>query len=74
MECGSGHIERTEAFLFSADETFDVGSEFGSPVTTDYGSRKFTGTVERVELELGLDDHSHLIRPGDRVHLATGIQ
>lgn len=74
VECGSGHIEQTEAFLFSADETFDVGNEFGSPVTADYGARKFTGTVEWVELELGLDDHSHLIRPEDRINLAMGIQ
>ena len=33
---GDGRIEQTEAFLFSADETCDVGDEFGSPVTTDY--------------------------------------
>ncbi len=30
---GDGRIEQTEAFLFSADETCDVGDEFGSPVT-----------------------------------------
>ncbi len=39
---GEGRIEQTEAFLFSADETCDVGDEYGSPVTTDYsrsGSR-----------------------------------
>ena len=30
---GDGRIEQTEAFLFSADETCDVGNEFGSPVT-----------------------------------------
>lgn len=74
VECGSGHIEQTEAFLFSADETLDIGTEFGSPVTADYGARKFTGTVDRVELELGLDDHGHLIRPEDRINLAMGIQ
>ena len=37
---GSGHIERTEAFLFSADETCDVGDEYGSPVTHDYAQRR----------------------------------
>jgi arylsulfatase len=74
VECGSGHVEQTEAFLFSADETCDVGNEFGSPVTTDYGQRKFSGEVEWVELELGLDDHNHLIRPEDRVNLAMGLQ
>jgi arylsulfatase len=71
---GDGRIEQTEAFLFSADETCDVGNEFGSPVTTDYGQKKFSGEVEWVEIELGLDDHNHLIRPEDRVSLAMGIQ
>ena len=67
-------IEQTEAFLFSADETCDVGDEYGSPVTTDYTQRAFTGEVEWVEIDLGLDDHNHLIKPEDRVNLAMGIQ
>jgi arylsulfatase len=71
---GDGRIDQTEAFLFSADETCDVGGEFGSPVTTDYGRRKFTGEVKWVELELGLDDHNHLIEPEDRVNLAMAFQ
>ena len=71
---GSGHIERTEAFLFSADETCDVGDEYGSPVTHDYCQDTFSGEVEWVEIDLGLDDHNHLIRPEDRVNLAMGLQ
>jgi arylsulfatase len=71
---GEGRIDQTEAFLFSADETCDVGNEFGSPVTKDYGARKFNGTVQWVEIELGLDDHSHLIKPEDRLNLAMAIQ
>jgi arylsulfatase len=71
---GEGRIEQTEAFLFSADETCDVGDEFGSPVTTDYGEKTFTGEVKWVEIELGDDDHNHLIKPEDRLHLAMGIQ
>jgi len=74
VACGEGRIEQTEAFLFSADETCDVGDEFGSPVTTDYGRKKFSGEVEWVEIELGLDDHNHLIKPEDRVSVAMGIQ
>jgi hypothetical protein len=65
---------RTEAFLFSADETCDVGNEFGSPVATDYGQRKFSGEVQWVEIDLGLDDHNHMIKPEDRVQLAMAIQ
>jgi arylsulfatase A-like enzyme len=74
IAAGSGHIERTEAFLFSADETFDLGNEFGSPVTTDYACRKFTGKVNWVELDVGGDSHDHLIRPEDRVNLAMALQ
>ena len=65
---------RDEAFLFSADETCDVGDEFGSPVTTDYSVKRFTGEVNWVELDLGLDDHNHLIKPEDRLRVAMGIQ
>ena len=50
-----------EALFLSADETFDLGNEFGSPATTDYGQRKFSGKVNWVEIDVGLDDHNHLI-------------
>jgi arylsulfatase A-like enzyme len=71
---GDGRVDQTEAFLFSADETCDVGNEYGSPVTTDYTQRPFTGEVEWVEIDLGLDDHNHMIDPEDRLNLAMGIQ
>jgi hypothetical protein len=32
------------------------------------------GTVNGVELDVGLDDHNHMIAPEDRVHLAMGLQ
>ena len=71
---GDGRVEQTEPFVFSADETCDVGNEYGSPVTTDYGQTKFNGTVHWVELQTGRDDHSHLIKPEAHVHLALAIQ
>ena len=71
---GDGRVEQTEPFVFSADETCDVGNEYGSPVTTDYGQPKFNGKVHWVELQTGLDDHSHLIKPEAHVHLALAIQ
>jgi arylsulfatase A-like enzyme len=71
---GAGRVEQTEAYLFSADETCDVGDEYGSPVTTDYSTTTFTGHVKWVEIDLGLDDHNHLLKPEDRVKLAMGIQ
>ena len=47
---------------------------FGSPVTTDYGQTKFSGEVKWVEIDLGLDDHNHLIKPEDRLNLAMALQ
>lgn len=71
---GKGRLERTQPFPFSGDESLDLGEELGSLVTTDYDRLKFTGTVNWVELEAGLDDHSHLIAVEDRVNHAMAIQ
>jgi arylsulfatase len=49
-----GHIERTQPFLFSADEGTDVGEDGETPVT-DYGIAapyKFTGTIKKVTIDL----------------------
>jgi arylsulfatase len=71
---GDGRLERTEALFFSADETCDLGNEFGSPVTTDHGQKKVSGEVTWVEIDLGLDDHNHLISPEERLNLALAFQ
>ncbi len=71
---GSGRIERTQPFVFSGDESLDLGEELGSLVTTDYGQLKFTGRVNWVELEAGLDDHDHLISAEDRIKVAMAVQ
>ena len=49
-----GRIEKTTPFLFSADETADVGVDEATPVTEDYQERhnEFTGTIEKVTVEL----------------------
>jgi arylsulfatase len=62
--------------LFSADETCDIGTEHGSPVTADYGRVDFTGTVNWVELAFGEDakEADHYIKPEERLHLAMAIQ
>ena len=51
-----------------------MGTETGSPVTTDYSQREFSGKVNWVEIDLGLNDHNHLISPEERVNLAMAIQ
>jgi arylsulfatase A-like enzyme len=71
---GDGRLEQTEPFPFSGDEGTDPGDEFGSPVTDDYSQLKFTGKVNWVELESGLDDHSHMIAPEDRLNRAMAVQ
>jgi hypothetical protein len=38
-KAGEGRVDQTEPIVFSADETCDVGNEFGSPVTYDYPAR-----------------------------------
>ncbi len=50
-----GRIEHTNAFIFSADETADVGQDEATPVTEDYkaGDNRFTGKIGKVTIELG---------------------
>ncbi len=49
-----GRIGNTTPFLFSADETADVGTDEATPVTEDYaeGDNEFTGTIRTVTVEL----------------------
>jgi len=73
---GDGRIERTVPMIFSADETTDVGRESGTPVTPDYDRKTsvFTGKVNWVQIDLGKDDHDHLISPDERLRLAMTRQ
>jgi arylsulfatase A-like enzyme len=49
-----GRIEKTVPFLFSADETADVGLDNATPVTQEYKKRdnQFTGKIAKVTVEL----------------------
>ncbi len=60
---GEGRVERTIPYQFSFDETVDVGADLASPVSTDYAAtgNEFTGRLDWVRIDLGDDDHSHLI-------------
>jgi arylsulfatase len=73
---GRGRVEQTEALVFSADETCDIGNEYGSPVTGDYAKRKFSGDVNWVEIDVGdaAEDLDHLIKPEERLAIAMAIQ
>jgi arylsulfatase A-like enzyme len=52
-ETAKGRVEKTEPMRFSADETFDVGCDTGSPVSDEYRSPfPFTGTLKSVDIKL----------------------
>jgi arylsulfatase len=73
---GEGRVEYTQPFIFSADETADVGRESGSTVTTDYDRKTsvFNGTVNWVQIDLEKDDQDHLVSPDERFRLAMARQ
>ena len=51
---GEGKIEKTVPGRFSADETFDIGRDTGSPVSSDYVSpNPFRGKLKQVNIRLG---------------------
>ena len=54
QKVAEGRIEHTQPFIFSADETADVGQDDATPVTEDYkeGDNKFTGKIHKVTIEL----------------------
>ncbi|AGA27071.1 arylsulfatase [Singulisphaera acidiphila] len=59
QKVAEGRVEKTISGRFSADETFDTGLDTGSPVSDAYESPfQFTGTIQRVEIELGTDNLS----------------
>jgi arylsulfatase len=77
QKVGEGRVDQTEPLVFSADETCDVGNEFGSPVTPDYPpNKKFSGDVNWVEIDIDKDaeDLDHLISPEERLRVAMAIQ
>ena len=52
---GEGRIEHTQAGIFSADETADVGIDLGTPVVEAIGSEarsKFSGHIPKVTVEV----------------------
>ena len=73
---GTGRVEITQAMVFSADETTDIGHETGTCVTPDYDveSSRFTGRIEWVRIDLGDDSHDHFIDPADAFHVAISRQ
>ncbi|MPN47811.1 hypothetical protein SDC9_195415 [bioreactor metagenome] len=52
---GEGRIDRTQAGIFSADETADVGIDLGTPVIEAIGAEadsRFTGRIPKLTVEV----------------------
>jgi arylsulfatase len=75
-DVGEGRVGATQPMVFSADETTDIGYESGTTVSSDYTARtsRFTGKLHWVLLELGTDDHDHIIDPEERLRIALARQ
>jgi len=77
-QVGAGRVEQTEPFIFSADETCDIGFEAGSPVIVDYEAEKgrFNGEVKWVQIDVGdaAEDPDHYITEEERYRVAIAIQ
>jgi arylsulfatase A-like enzyme len=75
---GEGRIDATVPMVFSADETTDLGSDSGTPVSDDLGPQEseFSGRVRWVQLDLGDDaqDADHLITDEERLTIAMARQ
>jgi len=72
---GKGRVEQTQPMVFSAEETTDIGEDYGLPVSQDYaGASKFTGRISVVQIDVGTDDHSHLIDPAEVARVAISRQ
>ncbi len=55
QKVAEGRIEHTQAMIFSADETADVGIDLGTPVVEAIGAEeasKFTGKIVKVTVEV----------------------
>lgn len=75
-QVGSGRVDATQAMIFSADETTDIGYESGTTVSSEYDatSSRFTGKIHWVQLDVGTDDHDHFIDPEERIRIAFAQQ
>jgi arylsulfatase A-like enzyme len=72
---GSGRVQQTQPLIFSADDTTDVGNDYGMPVSAEYAAAsKFNGRIDVVQIDVGDDDSSHLIDPVEVARIAMSRQ
>ena len=77
-QVGAGRVDMTEPFVFTGDETADVGLDAASPVSPDYGPKDnaFTGQINWVEIDVDKEalDQDHFLAPEERLHVAMALQ
>jgi arylsulfatase A-like enzyme len=76
-QVGSGRVDASVPMVFSADETADVGSDSGTPVSDDEGGdRPFNGRVRwaQIDIDEAAEDLDHLITPEERFRIAMARQ
>ncbi len=73
---GSGRIEGTVPLIYSGDETLEVGSDAGTPVSDEYPARgnEWAGKVRWVQLDAEPDGGDHLVHPEDRLRVIMARQ
>jgi arylsulfatase len=75
---GAGRVEATVPFIYSGDETTDLGQDTASPVSDDYTPKEsvFNGSVSWVQIDIGeaAEDLDHLISPEERMSVAMARQ
>ena len=66
-----GRIDKTVPFVFSADETMDIGQDTASPVVDDYGEgpgERVHRRIHWVQIDIEDDDVSHTEDPEQTYH------
>ena len=55
QKVGEGRVDRTAGIRFSADETFDIGLDTGTPVIESYVDKmpfRFTGKLNQLVVDI----------------------
>ncbi|HEY4267229.1 MAG TPA: arylsulfatase [Galbitalea sp.] len=75
---GEAHVRRTHGIFFSMDETTDVGTDAGAPVSEDYtrDTNRFSGTIAwvQVDVDSAAVDEDHRVDDEERFRLAMTRQ
>lgn len=73
---GDGRVEQTVPLVYSGDETTEVGSDLGTPVSDEYPARgnEFTGSIRWVQLDVDGNSKDHLVNAEDRLRVIMARQ